>query len=194
MMGSIQGSRAASQPWAPLTPSPGAPGHPLVLPRPPVSSAECRSETALQQQVPAAPAPRRAGRPAGGSAPRAGGAHRAMAGPRAPSRAGRSRRRRDAVKCYDTSLMTHLPIKERQPERCFTTHLALLAPLSEVSCHSASHCCQVLVRAAHSGGQQELGRAWKMAFRSIIDRLEMARYAGPERNDVSVKQNEWLAV
>lgn len=114
---------------------------------------------------------------------------RGHGGPRAPGPAGRSRRRRDAVKCYGTSLMTHSAIKERQSERCFTTHLALLTPLPGVSCHSVSRCCQVFVRQqCIPAGSRSLAGLDKIASRSIIDRLEMALYAGPERNDVSVKQ------
>lgn len=114
--------------------------------------------------------------------PEAGDAHRGQ-------RAGGSSQRQDEVQPYDTSLMTHLAIKEKQSQPCFTTRLAQLTPCSGVSCSFASRRCQVFVRQqCVPACSTELGRALKIASRSIIDCLEMVLHVGSERIDISVRQ------
>lgn len=122
----------------------------------------------------------------------AGGEHGCALRPAPPSPPGRSRQRQDEVKCYDTSPMTHFAIKERQSQRCFTTHLARLTPHSGVSCRFAPRCCQVFIRQrCIPACSSKLGRALKIASRSIIDRLETVLYVGPERIGISVRQ-QWM--
>lgn len=94
-------------------------------------------------------APRRERAPSGRCSRGHGGAPRPDPGGTEQTAAGRA------------EVLRHLtddsPIKERQSERRFTTHLALLTPLCGVSCH---FCIALLPgahkRAEHSGGQQEL--------------------------------------
>lgn len=114
--------------------------------------------------------------------PEPGDAHRGQ-------QAGGSSQRQDEVQPYDTSLMTHLAVKERQSQPCFTTRLVRLTPCSGVSCSFASRRCQVFVRQqCVPPCSSELGRGLKIASRSIIDCLEMVLHVGSERIGISLRQ------
>lgn len=153
LMGSIQGSPAARSGHGSPRPQ-GRPGMPWPfhafqqLSRVPVAKLPGSKEYPARSTQECGQPRGRERAPSGRCSRGHGGAPRPDPGGTEQTAAGRA------------EVLRHLaddsPIKERQSERRFTTHLALLTPLCGVSCHSASRCCQVLMRAEHSGGQQEL--------------------------------------